>query len=615
MAQSYTFTTLAGGTTSGSNDGSGSAAKFNFPWGMAADRSGNIFVADSANHTIRKISAGGVVTTVAGLAGSSGNVDGVGSAARFDYPYGVAVDASGNLFVACGSHTIRKITSSGVVTTLAGTAGFHGSTDGTGTAAQFFFPYGVAVDAAGTVYVADTSNDLIRKITSSGVVTTLAGGNPFNTFNPDGVGRAASFRDPHGVAVDGAGNVYVADTLNSRIRKITPDGTVTTLAGSRGGSAGGYVDGPGSGALFAFPFGIAVDGSGNLYVADTSNHAVRKLTAAGVVTTLGGVGETSGYADGTGTAARFKAPCGVAVDDAGNLFVGDAGNHAIRKGVASTETPPNPGRLVNLSILTNITSSDPSFTVGTVLGGGGTSGNKALLVRAAGPSLTPLGVSGALADPKLDFFGGQNFSFGNDNWDGGAFLKNAFTSVGAFPYASDTSRDAAIYFTNLSAGNYTVQVSGVGGATGAVIAELYDATPADFFTNLTPRLVNVSVLKKINAGETLTTGFVIGGATSKQVLIRAVGPTLGTAPFNVPGVMADPRLDLFSGQTPINSNDNWSGGNALTAAFTNVGAFALPAASKDAALLLTLQPGSYTAQVSGVGGASGLTLVEVYEAP
>jgi hypothetical protein len=272
-------------------------------------------------------------------------------------------------------------------------------------------------------------------------------------------------------------------------------------------------------------------------------------------------------------------------------------------------------RISNLSILTNITTSSPLFTVGTVVGGAGTSGSKSLLVRAAGPSLTQLGVTGVLQDPNLDLLSGQNVVAANNDWGGTAALGAAFLQVGAFAYSSAASKDAAIYNTALPAGAYTMRVGGIGGATGSVIAELYDATPSTAFTASTPRLINVSVLKQINAGEILTAGFVIVGTASKQVLVRAVGP--GLAPFFVNGAMIDPRLDLFSGQTVINSNNDWASGAtiALLTAFTNVGAFGLSVDSRDAALLVTLQPGNYTAQVSGVGGSGGVVLVEVYEVP
>ncbi len=275
------------------------------------------------------------------------------------------------------------------------------------------------------------------------------------------------------------------------------------------------------------------------------------------------------------------------------------------------------GRLSNLSILTDVSAGVPNFTVGTVIGGADTSGSKPLLVRAAGPSLTPLGVSGALMDPKLDFFSGQTVVASNDNWNGDATLAGAFTSVGAFAYASVSSKDAAIFHPALAAGSYTVQVSGVGGATGTVIAELYDATPAGTSTATTPRLTNVSVLKQIGAGSTLTAGFVIGGATAKTVLIRAIGPALGLAPFNISGTMADPQLTLFNGSSvAIAANNDWGGDAQLTMAGARVGAFPIGSVpSKDTILLITLSPGSYTVQVSGVNGTGGLAIVEIYEVP
>ena len=276
----------------------------------------------------------------------------------------------------------------------------------------------------------------------------------------------------------------------------------------------------------------------------------------------------------------------------------------------------NPGRLVNLSILTTVTATDPVFTVGTVIGGAGTSGTKPLLVRAAGPALTPLGVGGALADPKLEVFAGAATFATNDNWGGGTGLAAIFTQVGAFAFTGPTSRDAAVYSAATPARDYTVQVSGVGGATGTVIAELYDATPAEAFTTSTPRLVNVSVLKQIPGGTTLTAGFFIAGSTAKTVLIRTIGPRLALDPFRIPGAMVDPKLDLFSGQTVIASNDNWGGEPQLSAASAAVAAFAVnDGASRDAMILITLAPGAYTVQASGANNTGGLALVEFYEVP
>ncbi len=283
----------------------------------------------------------------------------------------------------------------------------------------------------------------------------------------------------------------------------------------------------------------------------------------------------------------------------------------------SLATTAENSRLINLSILTNISAADPDFTIGTVLGGAGTSGDKPLLVRAVGPSLGALGVPGTLDDPKLEMFAGAATFATNDNWGGGAALSNAFVQVGAFAYTAGNSRDAALFNAATPPRDYTVRVSsGVAGASGAVIAELYDATAASAFTATTARLINVSVRKQIDAGATLTAGFVIGpsgGTVARTVLVRAIGPGLGV--FGVPGTMPDPKLELFSGANVIAASDNWGGDASLTAAGKAVGAFAIAdLQSKDAMILVTLAPGNYTAQVTG-SGSGGVALVEVYEVP
>jgi len=286
----------------------------------------NLYVTNYINNRINKIViATGVVTTLAGST-ASGSADGTGTAASFNAPFGLASDGT-NLYVADTSNNmIRKIViATGVVTTLAGST-TSGSADGTGTAASFNGPAGVATDGT-NLYVADTSNNMIRKIVvATGVVTIVAGST--TSGSADGVGAGASFSGPRDVATDGT-NLYVADTNNNRIRKVVlATGVVTTLAGS---TTGGSADGTGTAATFLAPYGVATDGA-NLYVADWANHMIRKIVVAtGVVTTLAG-STTSGSADGTGTAARFDYPYGVAVtsSDPTRLFVADTYNNLIR---------------------------------------------------------------------------------------------------------------------------------------------------------------------------------------------------------------------------------------------------------------------------------------------
>ena len=250
----------------GYRDGSLAVARFSYPSGLTADKSGNILVADSRNSVIRRIAPNGKVSTLAGSVGRIGSADGESSAAQFNGPADVEVDATGNVYVAdSGNSTIRKISPQGKVTTFAGVAKKTGSTDGTGIAALFNSPAGVAVDGMGDLYVADSGNNAIRKITASGVVTTLAG-KAGVSGSADGTAAAALFNGPNSIALDQTGNLYITDTGNNTIRKITLEGVVSTVAGTAGQS--GTVDGIGAAARFNGPGGIVCDNAGNLYVAD-----------------------------------------------------------------------------------------------------------------------------------------------------------------------------------------------------------------------------------------------------------------------------------------------------------------------------------------------------------
>jgi serine/threonine protein kinase, bacterial len=292
-AEHYTVSTLAG-SESGLLDGSGTEARFAFPYGVAVDGSGNVYVADTANNAVRKVSADGTVSTLA---------------ATFGFPTGVAVNGGGIVYVADQNNLkIRAVSPDGVVSTALETP-----------------VVGLAIAADGTLYFADPASSLIRKGGPNGAVVTLAGSGLGGS--DDGVGEAASFSGPQGVDVDGSGNVYVADTLNHAIRKITPEGIVSTFAGS--GEAGN-ADGIGTAASLNFPGGLAVDERGNVFVADSDNHEIRKISPNGTVRTLAGTG-AEGSADGAPAEASFLAPQGIAVDSHGNLFVADTENHRIRK--------------------------------------------------------------------------------------------------------------------------------------------------------------------------------------------------------------------------------------------------------------------------------------------
>ena len=283
----------------------------------------------------------------------------------------------------------------------------------------------------------------------------------------------------------------------------------------------------------------------------------------------------------------------------------------------SPVTTSNPGRLVNISVLTLDAPGSQLLTLGFVSGGAGTSGTQSLLVRGIGPALTAYNVTGVLPDPKISLFNGSTLVNSNAGW--GSTVTNitqvnaADTATGAFTLPNTSSLDSAMVQT-LSSAAYTVQVSSPSNSTGNALAEVYDNTPAASYTATTPRLINLSCLQRVNANGLLTAGFSISGMTAKTVLIRASGPTLSG--FNVSGTMPDPSLALYSGSTVIASNTGWGGDAAISSAAASVYAFAFASStSKDSALLVTLTPGTYTVQVTSASGVAGTTLVEVYEVP
>lgn len=373
----YVFSTFAGSSSTGATDGPGQAARFSSPFQIAADKNGNLYAADYFNHTIRKITLSGVVTTFAGSAGKAGYSDGVGDAARFSFPFGIAVDGQGNVYVADeGNAVIRKIATDGTVSTLAGKVGVKGSSDGSRVSATFYSPRAMAVDSKGFVFVGDGSS--IRRISPSGDVITYGSGDYAYVISGDGVNSA--FNSVTGLAVDASDNLYATDLDSFSVRKITPDRVVSRVPGSPAltppsawhGSATGIAidannnlylsfqnygvirkispngevttmagqmyrfgsdDGTGGAALFYSLYGLAVGSDGNIFIADSSNNTIRKMTPAGIVSTLAGFSyfDSAGEADDFGGAARFYNPVGVAVAPTGDIYVTDQGNETIRK--------------------------------------------------------------------------------------------------------------------------------------------------------------------------------------------------------------------------------------------------------------------------------------------
>jgi sugar lactone lactonase YvrE len=729
----YNFTTLAGSTgVHGNADGTGTAAIFGSVAGIAVDSAENVYVADSPNYTIRQIAPGGIVTTLAGQAGHRGNADGTGSAAQFNFPQSMAIDSTGDLFVAdTGNNELRVIRPGGVVSTLRATL-----LDVT--------LEGIAVDGTGDIYysrVGTPNTNDIACILPGGLPMSLAGSLAVASGSSNGVGAGASFDLPLALAVDSAENVYVADSINCEIRKITPGGTVTTLAGAAG--VAGDLDGMGTAARFRYPEALAVDANGNIFVGDTGNGTIREITPSGVVTTVGGTAGIQGSTDGLGAAASFGTIAALAVDSNGVLYISDSGNNTIRVGTpysspAITVPPvsqsPALGGTVTLSVtavgvppltftwfqngnaitsgvvssgltstltLAGITTASggtysvtvgnsEGFTTGTanltvtasnpaavvrlvnlsarafvstganvLISGFGVSGTgvKQLLLRGVGPGLySTFQVPDDLDDVNLSLFdngqqSGENavaqVISSNNGWQTSPVPGNSpeipqvgvsgasadiMNMVGAFPYLAN-SLDASLLVT-VPPSSFTAQVGGLGASpTGVALAEIYDEDAGI----PSARLVNISARAQIGTGfNILIAGFVVQGNTDELLLIRGVGPGL-TNSSGLPGTITNPQLQLFDdGQQPgeagsprvIATNAGWGSdptlGNSPVVAgvfpataqeMITVGAFPLVVGSTDAAMYVSVPPGHYTAQLTGVGGTTGIGLVEVYEEP
>jgi uncharacterized protein (TIGR03437 family) len=334
------ITTVAGNGTFGfSGDGGpATSAELNDPTGLAVDAAGNLYIADSNNNRIREVSPSGIITTVAGngTAGYSGD-GGPATSAQLNVSMGLAADAAGNLYIAdYTDNRVRKVSPGGTITTVSGNgvAGFSGD-GGLANNAQLHGPHGLAVDAAGNLYIVDTGNNRIRAVSPSSIITTIAGNGTFEVIGDGGLATNAQLAAPSGVAKDAAGNLYIADSGNNRVREVTPSGIISTFAGN--GTAGFFGDGgPAVNAQLSDAHGLTLDAAGNLYFADSGNNRVRKVTSSGIISTVAGNG-TAGFSGdgGPATSAQLSSPTGLALDAAGNLYIADSGNNRVRQVSAS----------------------------------------------------------------------------------------------------------------------------------------------------------------------------------------------------------------------------------------------------------------------------------------
>jgi len=631
-------TVLAGSAgQSGGFDGPGTSARFNAPAGIAIDSNGNLYVADAGNSAIREIAPDGTVSTLAGFAGLSGSVDGNGNSARFNHPMGISVDKNGNVFVAdSGNATIREVTPSGSVSTIAGAAGNTGEVDGTGIAARFTRPTNLSIDGAGNLYAFEPSVGTVRKITTSGTVSTLESG----LFTTSDVFNQTTSVPPVGMTVDNAGNVYIASGISESA--LTPGNDFVSVGISEYLADGAFVgiygitmrlqDGP-------LPFGgggitsIWTDQNGNVIVGSTGLYRLtdsivpvittqpqpQSSSTGGVVTLTVNSWPGSSFQwtlNGTaiaGATSNTLVLGNIGSDQAGSYQVTITNANGSATSNAVTVSVSTDAHLINLSSHAFVPAGG-SMTAGFVVSGSGQSfatgqGQKSVLIRGVGPTLSQFGITDALAAPQLTLFNGLSAAIdSNATWGGTTELTNAFARVYAFPLPP-TSKDTALLET-LNPGSYTAQVSAPSAGGGTVLAEIYDAdqTPSGVY------LINISTLGQVDAsGHTLVAGLVITGTASETVLIRGIGPALSQ--YGVATPLTAPALTLFDSKgNTLAANTGWGGSAALATAFARVHAFALPATSADTAIEMTLAPGTYTAQVSGLAGATGNhALVEIYE--
>jgi hypothetical protein len=363
---------------------------------------------------------------------------------------------------------------------------------------------------------------------------------------------------------------------------------------------------PGGGSAPVFtaqPISVSVPGGTVALCAAASNAPAYQWILNGTTPVPGATGPILEFAEAAAAVGSYTC---VATNSSGSATSSPA--------VISLSGAQVPGRLVNISCRAQVGTGGNILISGFVVGGQGTTGSEPLLVRASGPALVPFGVPGTLPDPQLQLLSGSTVVGTNEGWAGSAAIASTAAAVGAFAWSNPQSHDAAL-LESLPGGPFTAQISGESGDTGVALAEVYDATPEGAYTLTSPRLVNISTRVQVGSGgNILIAGFVVGGPSARTVLVRASGPAL--VPFGVSGALPDPQLGLYSGATQLDADSGWGGNGAIAAAAAAVGAFAWgDPSSHDSAILVTLPPGAYTAQVSGASGDTGVALIEVYEVP
>jgi sugar lactone lactonase YvrE len=628
-------------------------SQFSHPTSICSDYNGNIYIIDgSSGNLIREITPSGIVSTLAGSL-IAGGQDGLGGSANFAYAKGITVDKNGILYVAnTGTSTIRKCTPPSIntvpaiisnpsttITNLGSTVSLNVLATGSGILTYQWYLNGSLLKDSKEISGSQSSTLYIQNFTSS-----LSGqyyvsiSNLYGTLNS----KIAYIETPPVIQ-------YQPQTQTALIGSNI---SISVLASGTNLLFQWYLNSepiPGANSNIYIKQNIQQQDSGT-YTVKISNDVSTITSSPAIISILNPIITTQPSSiivapgnsivlnvEATGSSLNYQWYInGAAILGATqskltitNSQTSNSGNYTVivnniygstTSTTANVIVGLNSGRLLNLSVLSLDGPGDQLLTVGFTTGGLGAIGSQTLLVRGCGPTigLPPYNVQNVLSDPTLTLFFNSKVVNYNDDWatsiNNAIEITNADATTGAFPLINTTSLDAALV-TNLAPGGYSVQISGKNGATGNVLAEVYDNTPSTSYSKSTPRLVNLSCLQKISSGGFLTAGFVIGGNAALKVLIRAIGPTLAAAPFNLIGVIPDPKISVFNSSSEVlATNIGWNGNAAIVKANADTGAFQfVDSSSKDSAVLLNLQPGSYTVQTTSTSGTSGITLIEVYE--